>query len=247
MSDKQDSIRLNLDDYDFKGLTSDVLELADMPSAVATVAKRALLFPLVVGIVVFLVFNARTSAFVAIFVALVSMVLSLGAGVLVGVWRLTRQRGEALISATDRVVTTLGDVHKDLGDLPIGQTKGALSGLTADYMKSGAIEEAAVGFVPGLLQPLAKPFAKRVVWGPKRVIERSTLAIIDELPTEVLEKSLDEGGALDKVADVWQGARDRVQGTVNKVMTVSLIPVLLGVVMALVPLLIWVGLMWWAT
>ena len=209
--------------------------------------RWALLVPVFIGVATAALFGGRMSAWALIPFVITAVVLSLIGALLIGVLIVTRQRLEQSTAATERVLETVAHVHYDLVQMRGAEVShAAVSELAHGLLRSGALEEAAAGFVPRPLQFVARPLVKPIVWGPRRIVERASDKLIDEIPWDTLDtKAADldaslEGGTalLEEIRAGYEAAHDKIEATVDTVVARSTTPLKLVVAISFVPLIL---------
>lgn len=233
--------------YDFAGVAGDVMRIVDVPTAVVHTIRWAIIIPVLLGIATAAYFGGRMAPWALVPFVGVSVLLSLVGALFIGVLVVTRHRLEESTEATGRVLDTVARVHHDLVQLRGAEvTHEAVEDLALSVLRSGALEEAAAGFVPRPLRFIARPLSKPLVWGPRKIVERATSAVIDSMPWEVLdaktaELTADTAASVDLLAEIRSGYDDahaRIESTVAAVIDRMTRPLTIVVVLSFVPVLV---------
>jgi len=248
MSELRDRYGNELDKYDFQGVATDVMQLADVPTAVVTTLRWALLIPALVGVITAAVFGDRMPGWVLVPFVIGAMLLSMIGALAIGVLFVARRRLEESTQATGRILDTVGLVHHDLVELQgASVTHSAIEDLAHGFINSGALETAATGSLPTPLRIIAKPVATGALWGPKKILERTTTSLINDMPWAVLNAKTDElaqtaGESVELLTEIDAGyasAQESIEETVAAVIAKTTRPLTWMVAVLMSPLIVY--------
>jgi len=253
-----ESAGINFANYDLSGLGDDVRSIVDLPDAMIKTAKWAFGLPIAVGILSWIIFSGRMAGWVLVPFVLGAMVLSTLTAVFVGGFFVARTRLDTVSTATNRVVSVIGEMHAD-----VVQVKQGHSSTSVQQVATGLLEHAIFPVVFGVVEGMAPGSASgplgairsKVTGAPMQLVQKSVIAAVAKLPDKEIGTVVDDlAGAMPEISSTltelnanYQRVAGEVDGVVARVSKATLGSVITAAVLATIPLLLWLILGWVAS
>jgi len=234
--------------YNLRPVFDDIQDIVDLPGAITKVLITAAVVPVVMTIVTWLLAGGL-DGWLRVPFALVGGVLSLGAAVLLGVFRLTRERFGMAQRAIGRTLTSLETIHTDIDALRDGERTKAqvttlaenlVTGVAFPAMDSAALMLPLPRFVTGPLVTAAMHF-------PKRIVEKGVMNSIESMEWDQLSVKIEDGAkaAVDstaiaqKASAMYADAQSRIESTTRRAVQLTQGPLLVVLAVSIIPIVVW--------
>ncbi len=253
-----DTSGIDFTKYDLTTLGDDVASIVSIPGAVAQAAKWALGLPIVIGIVSWIVFSGRMSAWILVPFVFGAMFLSALGSTFVGAYFVARKRLDLVSQATTRVVTVVNEMHTDVVQVKEGVSTTSVKALSKGLLEN-AIFPMAFGFVEGMAPDagggMISKLSSRFTDVPLKLVQKSVIGAVDRLPDkEIGSLANDLTGSMPDMSTMlsdlnatYQRISGEIEGVVASVSKATLTSAIGAAVVAMVPLLIWLAIGWVAS
>jgi len=234
--------------YNLRPVFDDIQEIVDLPSAITKVLVTASIVPVVVTVLSY-VLAGGLDAWLRIPFALMGGVVSLGAAILLGVVRLSRERFGSVQRAIARTLTSLEAIHTDIDALRDGERTKAqvtdlaqslVTGVAFPAMDSAALMLPLPKFVTGPLVTAAMHF-------PKKAVEKGVMSSIESMQWDELSAKIEDSAKaavastdlVKAASSMYAEAQARIESTTRRAMQLTQGPLIAVLAISILPILVW--------
>jgi len=234
--------------YNLRPVFDDIQEIVHLPGAISKVLITAAVVPCVMTVLTWLLAGGL-NWWLRIPFALIGGVLSLGAAVLLGVFRLTRERFGMAQRAVGRTLTSLESIHMDMDALRNGErtkskvtalSQNLINGVVFPAMDSAALMLPLPTFVTG-------PFVTAAMYFPKRIVEKGVMTSIESMEWDELSVKIENSAkaavesteVAKKASAMYADAQARIESTTQRAVRLTQGPLIAVLAVSTVPIVLW--------